>query len=105
MFFGENVPRDRVDAVRPPLARADAVLTLKVEHEVGAALHALAAAPLRQPPSQTQQAAGFRNPGPSTRAGSVVGLTEAAGTEPLHWHTPTWSQNRCPRRTLMRPFS
>ena len=54
VFFGENVPRDRVDAVRPPLARADAVLTLKVEHEVGAALHALAAAPLRQPPSQTQ---------------------------------------------------
>ncbi len=83
VFFGESVPRDRVDAVRAALARsdallvagsslmvysgyrfvedalaagkpvaavnrgrtrADAVLTLKVEHEVGEALQAVAAA-------------------------------------------------------------
>ena len=82
VFFGESVPRERVDAVRSALARADAllvagsslmvysgyrfvedalaagkpvvvvnqgrtradaVLTLKVEHEVGAALEALLA--------------------------------------------------------------
>ena len=87
VFFGENVPRDRVDAVRAALARsdallvagsslmvysgyrfvedavaagkpvvainrgrtrADAVLTLKVEHEVGEALQALVSvAPMR----------------------------------------------------------
>ena len=84
VFFGESVPRDRVDAVRAGLrradallvvgsslmvysgyrfvedavaagkpvgvinrghTRADAVVTLKVEHEVGAALQALVAAP------------------------------------------------------------
>ena len=83
VFFGESVPRDRVEAVRAALARsdallvagsslmvysgyrfvedalaagkpvaavnrgrtrADAVLTLKVEHEVGEALQAVAAA-------------------------------------------------------------
>ena len=87
VFFGENVPRDRVDAVRAALTRADAllvagsslmvysgyrfvedavaagkpvvainrgrtradaVLTLKVEHEVGEALQALVSvAPVR----------------------------------------------------------
>ena len=90
VFFGENVPRERVAEVRAALAqadamrvagsslmgdsgyrfvedavaagkpvavlnigrtRADAVLTLKVEHEVGAALDGLAARFHNPPPS------------------------------------------------------